>query len=124
MGLFSSFFSNKPDAAENAFVDLTRRAFPGGASQIDRETYELQSLLNDSVDLETAKTILTKGKALIFHAQDKSVDRIAPSLVRYSGNVISLTLASRCYRYLFDKIELVEFVESSLRDSVQQSLNS
>jgi len=73
--------------------------FPGGQQQIAAETAQLHKLFSDKITVAEAKHILTRAKALLFVSEDKSAERVVPSIIVYSDG--KLTRQDACLAYQF-----------------------
>jgi hypothetical protein len=78
-----------PAGAEEALKQVAFAAFPGGPKQIEEETLQLHALLRGKLSKEEAKRLLTRTKALLVISEDKSKERIVPSIVISSGNKLT-----------------------------------
>lgn len=93
MGLFDFL---KPKQAPKLPPDLQKQmqrialaAFPGGEKQIQEETAQLHALLRGKLTKDEAKKLLTRTKALLIISDDKSKERIVPSIVASTGNKLT-----------------------------------
>jgi len=85
MGLLDFF---KPKRKRNFPPELQKQmdmaalmAFPGGEEQIREETGQLHALLRGKLSKNEARHLLRRTKTLLIIAQDKSKERIVPSIV-------------------------------------------
>jgi hypothetical protein len=93
MGLFD-FFKPKqktaiPHGAEKVLQQVAFAAFPGGNKQIEEEALQLHALLRGKLSKDEAKKLLTRTKALLVISEDKSKERIVPSIVISTGNKLT-----------------------------------
>lgn len=79
---------------------MARVAFPGGPQQIENESAQLHALLRNKITLDEAKHILTRAKSLLVISEDKSENRVVPSIVVYSNGKLTEQDASLAYRLM------------------------
>ena len=104
MGLLN-LFRRKNSAGSTKVVDgavkkIASEVFPRGEQQIIEETDRLYTLLGGKLNKRDVRLILTKSKSLLFIADDKSKDRIVPSIVNYSKNKITMQEGGVVYHAL------------------------
>ena len=75
-------------------------AFPGGPQQINTEAAQLQALFRNKLTLDEAKHIITRAKSLLVIADDKSANRVVPSIVAYSNGKLTQEDANLAYQFL------------------------
>lgn len=93
MGLFN-FLKPKqtpelPPDLQKQMQQIALAAFPGGDKQIQEETAQLHALLRGKLTKDEAKNLLTRTKALLIISDDKSKERIVPSIVASTGNKLT-----------------------------------
>jgi hypothetical protein len=93
MGLFD-FLKPKqtpkpPPETQKQMQMIALAAFPGGEKQIQEETAQLHALLRGKLTNDEAKRLLTRTKALLIISEDKSKERIVPSIVASTGNKLT-----------------------------------
>ncbi len=74
-------------------------AFPGGEDQIREETGQLHALLRGKLTKSEAKHLLTRTKALLIISDDKSKERIVPSIVNATGGKLTTHEASLAFQF-------------------------
>lgn len=90
MGLFDFLRPKQtpklPPELEKQTQMISLAAFPGGEKQIQEETGQLHALLRGKLTKDEAKRLLTRTKALLIISDDKSKERIVPSIVASTEN--------------------------------------
>ncbi len=104
MGLRNLFKSRKSRGlspeADKTVTKIVAEAFPGGEKQIEEETGRLYRLLGGRLEKGDVRLVLAKSKMLIFISDDKSKNRIVPSIINYSKNKLSKQDAGVVYHAL------------------------
>lgn len=91
MGLFD-FLKQAPKLPpdlQKQMQSIALAAFPRGEKQIREETAQLHALLRGKLTKDEAKKLLTRTKALLIISDDKSKERIIPSIVASTGNKLT-----------------------------------
>ena len=103
MGLLDFF---KPKRKRNLPPELQKQmdmvplmAFPGGEEQIREETDQLHALLRGKLSKDEARRLLKRTKTLLIIAQDKSKERIVPSIVNATGCKLTNHEASLAFQF-------------------------
>lgn len=93
MGLFDFFKAKSPpnrsSELEQQMQLISLAAFPGGKQQIEEEAAQLHALLRGKLTKDEAKRLLARTKALLVISEDKSKERIVPSIVAAAGNKLT-----------------------------------
>lgn len=93
MGLFDFLKPKKNPKLSPEMKEQMQRiailAFPGGESQIREEAAQLHALLRGKLTKDEAKHLLTRTKALLVIAEDKSKERIVDSIVASTGKKLT-----------------------------------
>jgi hypothetical protein len=77
--------------------------FPGGEDQIQEEATKLYILLGGKLNKEEARTLLVHTKTLLVIADDKSEERILPSMIGRTENKLTEEEALLAYQHIIGK---------------------
>lgn len=91
--------SPPPDLARQMQMIATM-AFPGGQEQVQEETDKLHALLRGTLTKPETSMLLTRTKALLIIAEDKSKERIIPSILIHTGNKLTQHEGLLVYQFL------------------------
>ncbi|OGU18623.1 MAG: hypothetical protein A2X85_17445 [Geobacteraceae bacterium GWF2_54_21] len=101
MGFFDFFKKNKAESELDIIMKkMALQLFPNGEADIMRDTNVIHGLFGGKLTIEECKKFVTGRKALICIAEDKSAERIVPSLIISTGNKITQNEAYQAYLYL------------------------
>jgi hypothetical protein len=97
MGLFNFFKTNK--STNNSELNellgkITKTIFPNGQKDIDERTNALLRILNNKVDVQTAKTILMRSSSICYTANLRS---------EFDVKLLKQHLAGYCLHYFNEK---------------------
>lgn len=107
MGLFS-FLKPKPKLSsevEKAMQQIDQLAFPAGRCQVEEETEQLYGLLHGKLSKHDAMGLLTRTKALLIIAKDKSERRIVSSIFASMKGKLTEHEARLVYIFLIGVID-------------------
>lgn len=101
MGLFDFFKKNKAESEIDIIMKkMALQLFPNGEADILRDTTVIHGLFGGKLTIDECKRFVTGRKALIHIAEDKTAERIVPSLIISAGNKITQNEAYQAYLYL------------------------
>jgi hypothetical protein len=89
-----------PPELEAKMKLMALAAFPGGPQQIENESAQLHALFRNKISLDEAKHILTRAKSLLVISEDKSEQRVVPSILVYSNGKLTQQDASLAYQFM------------------------
>lgn len=129
MGLLNLFrrknSASSANAVDGAVKKISGEIFPRGEQQIIEETDQLYTLLGGKLNKRDVRLILTKSKTLLFISDDKSKDRIVPSIINYSKNAITIQEAGVVYHTLlgYSRKTAILIDASSLATGLEDQVN-
>lgn len=100
MGLFDIFKSKEKSELDKTMEKLQKVLFPNGEIDITRDAKRVHLLLHGKLTLDECKACVRGNKALIYIAEDKSAERLVPSIMRRANNKFSEKEAYSIYAYL------------------------
>ena len=101
MGFFDFFKKSKPESELDIIMKkMALQLFPNGEADIMKDTNVIHGLFGGKLTMDECKKFVTGRKALIHIAEDKSAERIVPSLIISAGNKITENEAYQAYLYL------------------------
>ena len=100
MGLFD-LFKKKPEPEVDAiFKKMALQIFPNGEADLIRDTKVIHQMFSGKLSMDECRKFVSSRKALIYMAEDKTAERIVPSLIASANNIISQSEAYQAYLYL------------------------
>lgn len=101
MGFFDFFKKSKAESELDDMMNKIRKqVFPNGETDVTRDAKVIHGLFGGKLDLEECKKFVRGRKTLIYVAEDKTAERIVPSLIISTGNRITQNEAYQAYLYL------------------------
>ncbi|MDQ8192733.1 hypothetical protein QEH58_20745, partial [Roseibacillus persicicus] len=88
-----------PPELEKQMNMISLITFPRGEGQIQEETGQLHALLRGKISKPEAKHLLVRTKALIVISEDKSKERIVPSIINATGGQLTEHEASLAFQF-------------------------
>ncbi len=111
MGIFD-FFKRKEEtwqtrygvkdspALDKAMAELEADMFPNGPTDAARDVTRVLALLHDKLSMKECLECVRGSKALLLLSEDKSAERIVPSIMVRAGNKVTEAEAYSTYVYL------------------------
>lgn len=85
---------------DSAMAYVARAVFPNGQSDVEHDAQAIRSIFGNKLTAEQATRFVTAAKVLIRIAENKSPERIVPSLMRRAGKRVTEAEAEAAYVYL------------------------
>ena len=125
MRIFDFLKSSEKRKQDEIMHKLQKQIFPGGISQIEKETKDIRELLNFKYTKEEVKQTYTHAAAIYFIAEDKSSERIVGSILYNESSVVTKADAILIFKYLQKKYitDPLETLENEI-DSILSEIDN
>lgn len=100
MGLFGIFKSKEKSELDKSMEQLLTVLFPNGEIDIIRDAKRIHILLQGKLTMDECKACVRGSKTIILVAEDKSAERIVPSIMARTNNKCTEKEAYSIYAYL------------------------
>ena len=106
MGLLNFFKSPLERERDEIMGKMMDEIFPRGKVQVDKETYEIMSIIGYRFSKEELTKIYVHAAGIFFLAKDKSFERITKSMLLNSNGMLEKEDARKIYEYLMNKFNI------------------
>jgi hypothetical protein len=100
MGLFDVFKSKEQKELDKTMEDMLAILFPNGEIDIVRDSKRVHLLLQGKLSMDECRACVKGSKAIIYVSEDKSAERIVPSIMARTNNKSTEKEAYSIYAYL------------------------
>lgn len=100
MGLFNIFKSKEQRELDKTMDDILAAIFPNGEIDIVRDAKRVHLLVRGKLSMEECRNCVKGSKTVILIAEDKSAERIVPSIMARANHKITEKEAYSIYAYL------------------------
>lgn len=127
MGFFNIFKSKEQKEIDKTMEDMLAILFPNGESDIVRDAKRVHLLLQGKLTMDECKACVKGSKAIIYIAEDKSAERIVPSIRARANNKCTEKEAYSIYAYLsgeamyLDRINVMGLGENVTNSELHQN---
>ncbi len=104
MGLFD-LFKSKPKVdpgVQELLSKVFNEVFPGGNADVTRHARAIRTIFNNKLSIEECEAFVRGSKTLIYISDDKTPDRIIPSMMNRAQGKVTKDEIYQAYVYLSD----------------------